>query len=73
MMRSQGLVPEAWAWSRILTGVQYAIRARNGWRDAEKAGRPRVDILARLEEVAKDKPQDALSDKEITAEMMEIL
>ena len=44
------------------TRYKYAIRARNGWADAEKAQRPRVDILTRLDEVARKTPQDGLSD-----------
>ncbi|KAK4949912.1 hypothetical protein LTR10_011754 [Elasticomyces elasticus] len=35
--------------------------------------RPRVDILARLEEVAVKNPKEALSPEEIIAEMMEVL
>ena len=52
--------------------MQYAIRARDGWKKAN-ATHHRVDILARLEEVPKNSPDAALSDQEIIAEMMEIL
>lgn len=53
--------------------LQYAIRARDGWAKAGAENRNRVDILAKMEEAAKSNPDTVLSDKEIIAEMMEIL
>ncbi|KIW88480.1 uncharacterized protein Z519_11049 [Cladophialophora bantiana CBS 173.52] len=53
--------------------AKYAIQARDGWSRAERDHRPRVDILARLEEAAVKNPKEALLSDEIIAEMMEIL
>ncbi|KAF9884699.1 hypothetical protein FE257_001328 [Aspergillus nanangensis] len=53
--------------------AKYAIRAKEGWSKSENQDRPRVDILARLEEARTLNPENGLSDKEIIAEMMEIL
>jgi hypothetical protein len=60
-------------WYQVLICVQYAIRARDGWARAEESDRPRVDILARLEEAGLKNPSEALTAEEIIAEMMEIL
>lgn len=58
----------------LLTNTpQYAIRARDGWSKSAAQNRPRVDILARLEEAKKQNRKDALTDNEVIAEMMEIL
>jgi len=57
----------------IDTLLLYAIRARDGWAKAEKTDRPRVDILARLEEAGVKNLTEALAPEEIIAEMMESL